>query len=98
MKTYRSRGSELILYNLFIKFLLEMSHEIFLVYAREDAAFAKILAKGMERYNISVLYKDSLASTRCFKTAIVEGKGRHRAARSKTRMSRISRISFLQLL
>ncbi|XP_065068026.1 uncharacterized protein LOC135693459 [Rhopilema esculentum] len=38
-----------------------MKYDIFIIYAREDAKFVRSLAKGLERINISVLYKESLA-------------------------------------
>ena len=38
-----------------------MKYDVFIIYAREDAKFVRSLAKGLERINISVLYKESLA-------------------------------------
>ena len=36
-----------------------MNYDIFFVFSRADAAFVKSVAKGMERYHISVCYKES---------------------------------------
>ena len=47
-----------------------MNYDLFLLYAREDAVFAKSVAKGLEKINISVLYKESLGRKGLLKDAI----------------------------
>ncbi len=37
-----------------------MNYDMFILYARDDASFAKSVAKALEKINISVLYKESL--------------------------------------
>lgn len=39
----------------------EMYYDIFVLYSRADAYFVRNLAKGFERHNISVLYKESVS-------------------------------------
>ena len=55
-----------------------MKYDIFVLFARDDARFVRALAKGFERINISVLYKESLprpteGNQRPLQKAIIEG-------------------------
>ena len=50
-----------------------MKYDIFLIYTREDSAFAKNLAKAMEMKNLRVLYQDSLSVAKSMKEAIEKG-------------------------
>ena len=55
-----------------------MKYDVFILFARADADFARQIAKGFERINLSVLYKKSLprpidVNHRPLQDAIVEG-------------------------
>ena len=55
-----------------------MKYDVFILFARADAEFARHVAKGLERINLSVLYNTSLPrpvniNQRPLQNAVVEG-------------------------
>ena len=55
-----------------------MKYDVFILFVRADAEFARNVAKGLERINLSVFYSKSLprpltVNQRALQNAIVEG-------------------------